>query len=261
MANPLPLDPRQKAFLEARVRQRLASCVPWTRNIRWQPELNIVGQSYQTLNLFPEVKPSAREVHDLREGEYVDSPTQAFRYAIRIHRRGHPLQTWWGPQIGTVVWDSDVEIPALFERRTGAPPGVWNTYPWMSITPGEILTLRVGTKLAKGKVVIAGLGLGHQLIEVAKRRGVTEIILVERSRELVEFILPRAIKHCEGKKVSVAIGDAFAIVPQLEADVALLDIFPAYGENHGPTAALARRCRRIKKVWGWGTSEPPRRSG
>jgi hypothetical protein len=261
MANWLPLSEQQKAFLNARVKERLANCKPWTRNIRWEPEMNIIGSTYQTLNLFPEVKASGREVYDLREGEYIDSPNRMFRYALKIHRRGHPLPTWWGPKVGTAVWDSDVEIPVLFERRNDGGPGEWNTYPWMSITPGEILTLRVGTKMAKGKVIIGGLGLAHQLIEVAKRRAVTEIVLVERSQELVEFLLPRAIKHCEGKKVSVAIGDAFEILPHLDGDVALLDIFPAYGENHAATVAIAKRCRKIKKVWGWGTSEPPRRSG
>lgn len=261
MANWLPLSERQKAFLNARVKERLANCKPWTRSIRWEPEMNIIGSTYETLNLFPEVKPSAREVYELSEGEYIDSPNQSFRYAVKIHRRGAPLPTWWGPNLGTVVWDSDVEIPVLFERKPGGKRGEWKQYPWMSITPGEILTLRVGTKMAKGKVIIGGLGLAHQLIEVAKRRAVTEIVLVERSQELVEFLLPRAIKHCEGKKVSVAIGDAYQILPMLDGDVALLDIFPAYGENHAATQRIAKQCRKIKKVWGWGTSEQPRRSG
>jgi hypothetical protein len=179
---------------------------------------------------------------------------------VRIHRRGRRIQTWWGPHLGDALFDADIEIPILFERERG-PKGEllgWRKYPWMSLTPGEILTLRVGTKLARGKVVIGGLGLAHQLMEVSKRRSVTEIVVVERSHDLADLIMPRALPHID-KKVTVLIGDAFKVIPTLEADVALVDVFPNYGCNHAATRELAKKCRKIKKVWGWGTSEEPRR--
>ena len=50
------------------------------------------------------------------------------------------------------------------------------------------------------------------------------------------------------------VGDAFKIIPTLSADVALLDMFPAYGGNEPATRELARRSPKIKKVWGWGTA-------
>lgn len=259
MVKPLPLNAEHKAHLAGQVRRRLASCVPWSRSTRWQPELNITGASYKTLNIFPEVRPSDREVYDLRPGEFADSPNKEFRYAVKLHRRSHPLTTWWGPNLGTVVFDDDVEIPILFQRKEGGEPGEWNVYPWMSLTPGEILTLRVGTKLAKGHVVIGGLGLGHQLIEVSKRNAVKEITLVELSQELVDWYLPQVVPHLGGKKLNVHVGNAFEIIPTLKADVGLLDMFPRYGENHAPTKQLARKSKGIKKMWGWGTSEEPRR--
>ncbi len=128
----------------------------------------------------------------------------------------------------------------------------------MSLTPAELLTLRPGTKLAKGKVVIAGLGLAHQLIEVGKRRAVKEITVVERSRELVELIMPRAMAVLAEQgctKVRVLGGDAFEILPRLEADVALVDVFPAYGDNRQAMAALRKRCKKIKRMWDWGASD------
>lgn len=257
----IELNEAQKRLLKEEYERRLASCTPWTRNIRWQPQMNVKGSTYRPLQLFPEVKPSERPPNELRTGEFIDSPRGMFRYAVRIHRRGRRIQTWWGPNLGDAVFDTDIEIPILFERENENPRGPWRKFPWMSLTPGEILTLRVGTKLAKGKVVIGGLGLAHQLIEVSKRNAVKEIVLVERSHELCDLILPRAMPIVESNdtKLTVLIGDAFGVIPTLEADVALVDTYPNYGCNHEATQRLAKKCRKIKKVWGWGTSEEPRR--
>lgn len=250
----IELTPAQRAHVEAEWRRRLQSCVPWSRKLVWQPELNIQAASYPSVNLFAEVRASEREVDQLREGEFVDSPGGQFRYAVRLHRRGVPLETWWGRELGSVIFDGDIEIPILFERDATQ----WRKYPWMSLTPAELLTLRPGTRLAKGKVVIAGLGLAHQLIEVGKRKAVTEITVVERSRELVEMIMPRAmaVLASHGRtQVRVLGGDAFRLLPTLAADVALIDVFPAYGDNREAMAELRKRCKGIAKLWDWGASE------
>jgi hypothetical protein len=173
---------------------------------------------------------------------------------VRRHRRAQALLTWWGREVGTVVFDTDVPIPALYQRREpdDAGTGEWNETPWMSITPAEIMTLRPGTRLAKGRVVIAGLGLGHQLIEVTKRLQVKRVTVVELDAELVDWILPAIRPHLR-KPVEVIVGDAYAVLPTLRADVALIDIFPGYGDGHRRVAELARRCPGIKTMWGWGT--------
>ena len=253
------ITPAQRAHLEAEWRRRLQSCVPWTRKLAWQPELNIQASSYPSVNLFAEVRPSEREVDELREGEFVDSPGGQFRYAVRLHRRGAALETWWGKRLGSVIFDGDIEIPILFERESANSGQTgWRKFPWMSLTPAELLTLRPGTKLAKGRVIIAGLGLAHQLIEVGKRQAVTEITVVERSRELVEMIMPRAmaVLASHGRtQVKVLGGDAFKLLPKLEADVALIDVYPAYGDNRGAMAELRKQCKGIKRLWDWGASD------
>jgi hypothetical protein len=250
------LTEAQRAHVFADLRRRLQSCVAWNRKLVWAPELNIQADTYPTVNLFAEVTASIRDVHELREGEYVDSEGGRFRYAVRLHPRGAPLETWWGRKLGTVVFDGDIEIPILFERQGPGLP--FRKFPWMSLTPAEMLTLRPGTKLAKGKVVIAGLGLAHQLIEVGKRHAVTEITVVERSRELVDLIMPRAMAVLaeQGREqVRVAGGDAFALLPNLKADVALVDVFPAYGDNRVAMADLRKRCKGIARMWDWGASD------
>lgn len=249
------LSPAQRAHLVADIERRLGQCVPWSRKLRYQTELNIQASTYPITRLFPEVAPSDAPAGDLQKGEYIDSPGGRFRYVIRLHRRGRLMETWFNQLRGSVVFDDDVEIPVLYEKRAD---GQWGMYPWMSLTPAELLTLRPGTKLARGRTVIAGLGLAHQLIEVGKRQAVTEITVVERSSELCDLIMPRAmvLLAASGKpKVKVIVGDAFKILPTLEADVALVDVFPEYGNNHAATAQLARACKKIGKVWGWGGSD------
>jgi len=108
--------------------------------------------------------------------------------------------------------------------------------------------------MARGHVVIAGLGLGHQLIEVTRRLQVKRVTLVERSQELVDWLLPVVRPHLR-KPVRVIVGDAYTIIPTLRADIALVDIFPGYGGAQQKIDAIARKTKGIRKFWGWGTSE------
>ena len=243
--------------LKAQYEARLRNCVPWSAAMKWSPELNIVGTTYKVLPLWPEISASAAPVDELSEGEYVDSPSRKFRYCVRLNQRGVALHTWWGSQVGTVLFDSDVLIPALYQARPEAerePGAYWEPAPWMSITPGEILTLRPGTRMAKGRVVIAGLGLGHQLIEVTKRLQVKKVTVIELDAELADWIMPQILPHCR-KPVEVIVGDAYEVLPKLKADVALIDIFPGYGDGFQRVEQMRRSSPGIKKFWGWGTSE------
>ncbi len=246
------MTPAHKQRLFEDHQRRLRNCVPWSPAMPYTPEMNLLGATYETLNVFPELAPSDAPVADLNPAEHADSPNRQFRYCIRLHRAGRQLMTWYGDRTGTVLFDSDVRIPAIYQCLPDQP-GVWNETPWMSLTPAEIMTLREGSRLARGRVVIAGLGLGHQLIEVSKRLAVKEIVLVELSQELVDFYLPR-VRPLIKKRLTVLVGDAQDIVPTLRADVALIDIFPAYGGNEAATRDLARRSPKIKKMWGWGTA-------
>jgi hypothetical protein len=250
------MTPEQARALVESYQARLEQCVPWNPAITWNPDLQFRSDTYAVRELFPGVTASAAPVDALEAGQFVDSPRGTFRYCVRLHPRGTPLLTWWGAEVGTVIFDGDVVIPALYERRPPDAPGIgiWNETPWMSLTPAELMTLRPGTRMAKGRVVIAGLGLGHQLIEVSKRLQVKRIVLVERDQELVDWFLPVVRPHVR-KPLEVIVGDAYEVLPQLSADVALVDIFPSYGDGFHRVPELVARCPKIKKLWGWGTSE------
>ena len=98
------------------------------------------------------------------------------------------------------------------------------------------------------------VGLGHQLIEVSRRIKVKRVILVELDQELVDWIMPQILPHMR-KRPEIHVGNAYEIIPTLRADVALIDIFPGYGDGFKRVAELSRASPHIKKFWGWGTSE------
>jgi hypothetical protein len=157
------------------------------------------------------------------------------------------LRTWCGSKLGTVLFDGPVQLPAIYRKwRDG------ETYaedPWMSLTPAEILSMQAGLRFAKGHTVVAGLGLGHLLINVTKKASVKKVTLVEISQELVDWLLPKVKPHL-GMDVDVIVGDANTIIPGLEADSALIDIDSSYGNNE----FLAPH-RHIDRVWVWGSSK------
>lgn len=232
----------------ARIEERLATVAPWSPDIKWERELNLSAESYQSqLRHLFEVEPANLRSNTnpltIPEKCRVVSGCKSWIYCENIVPRGFDLQTLSGRRQGTVMWDGDVVIPSLYEARRLA----WDGNPWMSLTPMEFITLRAGTRLAKGHVVIAGLGLGHQLHEVSHRKQVKRITLVERSASLVEFILPRVQPYL-GCPVDIVIDNAFKALPKMEADVALIDVFPKYGGNS------FEPCPKIKRVWCWGSA-------
>ena len=224
---------------------------PGTPNIKWAQELNIKADTYKVRNLFPSVTPSPTADIQLSTDHpemCVYSPSEQFVYVVKILAPGAQLMTLYGKQRGSVMFNGPVLIPALHERCTW-DKSKWEREPWMSHTPMEFISLRGGTRRAKGHVVIAGLGLGHQLIEVMHKKGVKEVTLVERSQELVDWLMPSINAHIYDTKVvlNTIVGDAHDVVPKLKADVALIDIWPRYGGNH------FEACPNIPVVWCWGS--------
>lgn len=234
------------------VERRLRTCGAWNP-AKWVEEMNVQGFTYKPLELFPDVKWSGEcWPGSLEVGQYVDSPCGRWRYAVKRLERGEMLATYsaGGRKRGTVLFDTAVRIPALYDNPMNRG---WSQLPWMSITPMEILSLRLGTRRAKGDVIVAGLGLGHQLIEVSKRKSVLGVTLVERDRSLVDWLYPRIKEHL-GCPVDVVVGDAYEEIPKMEADVVLLDIFRSYGGNNDERDRLVRKCRpgQFGFVWAWG---------
>ena len=163
------------------------------------------------------------------DGQYIDSPNKHWRYTLNILPAGRPLNIYYGSKIGTVMFDGPVSIPTLYEGNSDNK--FYRETPWMSLTPMEIITLRGGIRRAKGRVVVAGLGLGYQLTEIIRKKTVKEVVLIERDQSLVDWILPTIQRNFPSKPLQVIIGDVYKELPKLTADVAVVDVFKAYGNN------------------------------
>lgn len=201
--------------------------VDWDPAMKWDARLYIRASSF---------KPTLLHSKKTSRGN--------FWYENQVLPHGKMLATWNGNRKGAVKFDGPVVIPSLFDRRSFR----YDPNPWMSITPNEIFTLRAGTKRAKGHTVIAGLGLGYQLLEVMKREQVTRVTLVELEDDVVKLVMPKIRKLLPNKPLEVIVGNAKEIVPKLTADAALIDIFSSAGGNSFP------RCAGIPSIWVWGGS-------
>jgi hypothetical protein len=230
----------------------------WNPNMPWSPLMAINASTYTVTKLFDvsdvevEVDP---DPNALERGECVDSPQGTWRYSNPVLPGGLFVETFMYDLSGFVVFDGNVTIPTLNSKNEF---GRWNEFPYMSISPSEVLGLREGIDRAKGRVVVAGLGLGYALAEISKKKNVDGIILVEISEELVDWILPEVKKHMEAAKLEqVIVGDAYVEVPKLKATTAIIDIFPSYGGNNlNNFLRMKKASKGIKDMWGWGLGCP-----
>lgn len=238
-----PTRAELEAQKERKIR-RIASAEPWSADMPWKRELNLKADTYPVRRFF--------------NGERTESKNGLWLYEEKTVPKGGALVTLQGRRRGSVIFDAPVVIPALFQKNDRSFTG-WGSEPFMSLTPMEFFTLRAGTRLAKGHVVIAGLGMGHQLINVAKKKSVKRITVVERSGELVRFIWPEIQKHLR-MPVELIVGDAYEVLPTLTADIALIDIFPHYGGNRFEAYKKGVgygkvHCPSIKRMWVWGAAD------
>lgn len=103
---------------------------------------------------------------------------------------------------------------------------------WMSLSPMERESQMLHVKAARGHVVIAGLGMGWLVANVARKPEVERVTVLELNPEVVE-LFGRILPAYEGQeKVTIRQGNALAAVPAfLSSPVDLLaaDIWPKLG--------------------------------
>ena len=255
----------QEARQARELQQRLTEAVPWTSTLAWRPRLTLQASSWPAWKLFGVQATAHNNVNrePSPEHKFAVSPNGRFMFCMKTLPAHACIATLQGSRRGNVMFDGPVDIPSLHEK---CPDGTWRESPWMSITPMEVMTQRPGTKLARGHTVVAGLGLGWGLFEVMKKRSVKKVTLVERSQELVDWLLPRIMDNIrlragEGlPKLEVIVGDALDVLVDYTADVALIDIFKNYGGNEffvrrGPEDRFhGGPPKNIPTVWCWGSA-------
>lgn len=219
--------------------ERFADNVPavdWSEQMS-VPRFSLVlsAKSWQPFRPFPEV---------------CFSPCGTWRYDTVVLLKGRPLDVRTHGGHHSIVFDGDIEIPRVCEFSEA------RSELWMSYTPQEVLTQRPGLRKAQGHVIIVGLGMGWLLQRVLSKKSVTRVTLVERSQELVDWVLPSIESSFpEDKKLDVVVGDAYGIVQKLAADVALWDIWETLGAvDQSDEQSMATGCPDIKETWFWGAT-------
>lgn len=124
-----------------------------------------------------------------------------------------------------------VGLPALMREREGGEGG-WDT--WMSLSPHEIESQRLGIDYAHGSVVVMGLGMGWVAANIALSPRVTRVSVIERDPEVIELFsrtqgfadLPDEAKA----KLSIVEADALLWQPEQAVDFLYADIWRTLSE-------------------------------
>lgn len=98
----------------------------------------------------------------------------------------------------------------LYDKKEGLdidiPELVYKDQSIMKINPRELQGSYESIKLARGKVGVVGLGLGYVVQEIAKKANVTEVIVYEISKEIIELYNKNFKTN---KKIKIILGDAY----------------------------------------------------
>lgn len=154
---------------------------------------------------------------------------------------GKSLQVYAGSRFGYVTFNSPIAIPIL----------MLNGEVWMSLTPMEIISQRAGLRQAKGDVLIGGLGMGWLAIEVAKKKSVTSVTVIEHNQRVIELFKD---KVCENPKVMVLEDDAYEYAYKMhhKFDSILFDVWESYGRAYNDHKFWKINDVSKCTVWGWG---------
>ncbi len=121
----------------------------------------------------------------------------------------------------------------------------------MSLTPGEMITQRSGVAKATGKVVVGGLGLGWFLRKVCDRESVEEVVVVEKSQELLDWYGYDLCKRFPKVK-DVVSNDIYREIGRHGESQYLLDIWPIYDGARQDKRLRAARKTLGNRLWAWG---------
>jgi SAM-dependent methyltransferase len=146
-------------------------------------------------------------------------PLRCGDWELRLQAMGMFPGYWSGP-----VFAQD--MPILLRGRDS----------WMSITPLEIESQEIGVRLARGHVLIFGLGMGWAAAATAANPAVTAVTIVERDPEVIALhhaLDPFAQLPEEARaKLRLIEGDALGFVPDAPVDLLMPDIWlPLVGDG------------------------------
>jgi hypothetical protein len=118
----------------------------------------------------------------------------------------------------------------------------------MSDTEMEKASNREFVRMAKGDVLIAGLGIGLIIWPVVNKPEVTSVIVVEKYPDVIKLVSP----HVQHPKLSIANADIFEMKTKQMFDTIYFDIWPTIStDNLDEMATLNRKFARRLRPGGW----------
>ncbi len=114
----------------------------------------------------------------------------------------------------------------------------------MSDAEYEKITNRTIVRVARGNVLIAGLGLGMILMPLLKNKDVKKITVIEKEQELIDLISPKIKKHDKKNKLQVIQGDIneIELPKEQKFDVIYFDIWDnVCGDNYQQMKDLKKK--------------------
>lgn len=133
-------------------------------------------------------------------------------------------------------WQLKVRGPVLVPGYWGTQAAIWElaslmrgAETWMSVSPLEVESAEIGIRLARGHVLIFGLGMGWAAMATAMEEAVTAVTVVERDNGVLALHetlrvfeqLPEAARA----KIEIVENDAFIYRPARPVDVLMPDIW------------------------------------
>lgn len=80
---------------------------------------------------------------------------------------------------------------------------------WMCITPNEMNTMKEAIDLAKGRVLVLGLGLGYYPYMISLKDEVKEIVVIEKDKRIIDVFNANIAPNFRNSKITVINADAY----------------------------------------------------
>jgi len=151
-------------------------------------------------------------------------------------------------------------IRAAVNMRSGeyVPPGRYARLVvggdlMMSDTQMEQDTNSCAVHAANGDVLIAGMGLGVMLIPTCRKPEVTKVLVVEKSKDVIDLVGPHVRRFLgkDAEKLTIVQGDIFDFKPPKGQmwDTIWWDVWPTVCEDNldGLSTLKRRFCKRLNK--------------
>jgi peptidoglycan hydrolase-like protein with peptidoglycan-binding domain len=122
---------------------------------------------------------------------------------------------------------------------------------WMSLTPMELESQGYHARLAHGRVVVAGLGMGAVVSTLLTNPRVSHITVIEQDAHVIELLKKSAVWFTESPRLEIENMNALDYVPAITPDTFIADIWPMLGADEAVTQMKLMQANIEAKTIGW----------